>query len=156
MYLIKSVHVAGDKNIGNFKNCFEAISIEFETGRQTVQAPLGGSGRKFGPTKCSPIRIVKEYCKASSVLQEYCTFGKTHDIKIYFLDNNNTEYIEMTLTEALFSNYKFTAHGGKAPHEAFDITYTAINTRHIPRDEKGIPAGNPSSSSYNLTKQKKS
>jgi type VI protein secretion system component Hcp len=156
MYLIKSNDVKGDVNIGSFKDCFKVLCVEFESGRQTMQAPLGSSARKFGPVRVSPIRIVKEYCKASSAIQENCSFGKTQEMKLYFLDNNNSDYIEITLTDAVLSGYKFTAHGGEAPHEAFDITYTSITTRQTPRNEKGIALGSPTNTSYNLSKQKKS
>ena len=156
MYLIKSNDIKGDVSIGSFKDCFKVISVEFESGRQTMQAPLGSSARKFGPVRLSPIRVVKEYCKASSALNDNCSFGRAAEIKIYFLDNNNTDYIEITLTDAIFSGYKFTAHGGETPHESFDITYTSIITRQTPRNEKGIALGSPTNTSYNLSKQKKS
>ena len=155
MYLIKSNDVKGDVNIGSFKECFKVLTVEFESGRQTMQAPLGSSARKFGPVRCTPMRIVKEYCKASSALQDNCNFGRAAEIKIYFLDNNNTDYIEITLTDAIFSGYKFMAHG-ETPHEAFDITYISITTRQTPRNEKGIALGSPTNTSYNLSKQKKS
>ena len=155
MYLIKSNDVKGDVNIGSFKECFKVLSVEFESGRQTMQASLGSSARKFGPVRVSPIRIQKAYCKASPTIQETCNFGKISDCKIAFLDNNNAEYLEVTLKDALFSNYAFVAHGGELPHESFDITYTGISCNYTLRNEKGLPNGNPKTVSFNLSTVKK-
>jgi type VI protein secretion system component Hcp len=34
--------------------------------------------------------------------------------------------MEITLADAMFSNYQFCARGGKKPQETFDLTFTAI------------------------------
>jgi type VI protein secretion system component Hcp len=83
-----------------------------------------------------------------------CSFGKAAECKIYFIDSSNTDYVEITLRDATFSNYKFKAHG-EHPSESFDITYTRIDVRHTPRNEKGMPEGSPTSSGFDLLKLKR-
>lgn len=149
MYLIQFSDVKGDQNIGKYKDCFKVTGVEYESGRSTHQAPVGSSSRIWGSTSYSPIHINKFACKASRALQDYCNFGKPAECKIAFLDSTNTEYLEIKLTSALFSNYKFSAKGG-VPHDSFDITYTAISSHHTPKDIRGLP-GTSSSTSFNLT-----
>ena len=153
MYLIQSEKVKGDQNVGKFKECFKVVSIDYESGRSTIQAKMNSNTRTFGGLTYSPIRITKEICKASVALQDNCSFGVPSDVKIYCVDSNNTEYLEIALKNAAFSNYQFKAHGGM-PTETFDISYTAITVRHTPRNEKGLP-GTPVSTGFNLSELKR-
>ena len=153
MYLIQYSEVKGDQNIGKFRDCFKVLLIDYSAGRSTIQAPIGSNQRHFGSIQCSPIQVAKYVCKASRALHEACHFGKASECKLLFLDSSNTEYLEITLTDALFSNYHFKAHGD-IPRETFDITYTAISLRHVLKDSKGSIASS-STTSFNLTKNTK-
>ena len=150
MYIIQHPEVKGDQNVGKFKDCFKVTAVDYNGGRETIQAPLGNSERPGRSPSYSEIKVTKLSCSASRALEDSCNFGKLAECKIYFLDSTNTEYLEITLTNAIFSNYQFRAHGG-IPRESFDIAFSAIAKRHIPRDAKGLP-GTPSSTTFNLTK----
>ena len=104
MSLIQSAVIKGDQNVGKLKECFKVQSIDYERGRSTVQAKLNSNTRSFGGLNYSPIRLTKEICKVSAALQDHCSFGMPNDFKIYCLDSNNTEYLEIALKNASFSN----------------------------------------------------
>jgi type VI protein secretion system component Hcp len=149
MYLIQHPTIKGDSSISKFKENFKVQAIDFTGGKNTIHVQ-NQSTRPKGTARYSTIKVTKEFCKASIALQEECNFGKPTDMKILFLGDLNQEYLEITLIDAVFSEYEFIAHGGR-PLENFEISYTSIYTRYIPRDSNNV-IGTPVGVSYNLIK----
>jgi type VI secretion system secreted protein Hcp len=152
---VKYDGIDGEATHETHKKWLDAGSLQFGVGR-SISTPAGSTAnREASEPMVSEVTISKLMDSASPKLfTESCTgaVGKKVQIHLVSTGSPGNTYIEYTLTNALISSYSVSS-GGDRPSESVSISFTKLEYKFIPYDDKN-KAGTPISVSYDLSTTK--
>ncbi|HUH49770.1 MAG TPA: type VI secretion system tube protein Hcp [Mycoplana sp.] len=147
--------IDGEATQENHKKWVDVDSLSFGLAR-AISTPAGSTAnREASEPSVSEITIVKQMDGSSPKLfTESATgnVGKKAQIHLVSTGSPGNTYVEYTLTNALISGYNIST-GGDRPTESVSISFTKIEYKFIPYDDKN-KAGTPVTVSYDLSTTK--
>ena len=137
------------------KKWLDVSSLQWGVGR-AISTPSGSTAnREASEPSVSEVTITKLMDASSpKFFTEACTgaIGKKVQIHLVTTGSPGNTYAEYTLTNALVSAYSMSS-GGDRPSESISISFTKMEYKFIPFDDKN-KAGTPISVSYDLSTTK--
>ena len=130
-------------------------SLQFGIGRTINTASGSTSNREASEPSVSEVVITKTLDASSpKFFTEACTgaAGKKAVIDLVSTGSPGVTYTQYTLHNALVSGYSLSS-GGDRPSESISLSFTKIEFKFIPYDEKH-KAGSPISVSYDMSTTK--
>jgi type VI secretion system secreted protein Hcp len=152
---VKYDGIDGEATHETHKKWLDAGSLQFGVGR-SISTPAGSTAnREASEPSVSEVTISKLMDSASPKLfTESCTGAAGKKVQIHLVSTGSpgNTYVEYTLTNALISSYSVST-GGDRPSESVSISFTKLEYKFIPYDDKN-KAGTPISVSYDLSTTK--
>ncbi len=152
---VKYEGIPGEATHENHKQWLDVGSLQWGMGR-AISTPSGSTAnREASEPSVSEVSITKQMDAASPLFfTEACTgaIGKKVEIHLVSTGNPGNTYAEYVLTNALVSAYS-TSSGGDRPSESISISFTKVEYKFIPYDDKN-KAGTPTTVSYDLSTTK--
>lgn len=152
---VKYEGIDGEATHENHKKWLDVNSLQFGVGR-AISTPSGSAAnREASEPSVSNVTLSKLMDSASPKLfTESCTgaAGKKVEIHLVSTGSPGNTYVEYTLHNALISGYSVST-GGDRPSESVSISFTKLEYKFIPYDDKN-KAGTPVSVSYDLATTK--
>lgn len=147
--------IDGEATHQDHKKWVDLGSMQFGVGR-AISTPAGSaSNREASEPSVSEIVITKTFDSSSpKFFTEACTgaAGKTVKIDLVSTGSPGATYTQYTLTNTLVSAYSVSS-GGDRPSESISLSFTKIEFKFIPYDDKN-KAGSPITVSYDLATTK--
>jgi type VI secretion system secreted protein Hcp len=147
--------IDGEATHDSHKKWIDVHSLSFGIGR-AISTPSGSAAnREASEPSVSEVVITKLMDSASPKLMvESATgaAGKTVKIDLVSTGSPGNTYVTYTLTNALISSYSVSS-GGDRPSESLSISFTKIEYKFTPYDDKN-KAGTPVTVSYDLATTK--
>ena len=147
--------IQGEATQQDHKKWIDVLSLSWGVGRGISTVAGSGNNREASEPSVSEVSIVKAFDAASPKLfTESCTgnVGKTVKIDLVSTGNPGVTYCTYTLTNALISSYSVSS-GGDRPTESISISFTKLEFKFTPYDDKN-KAGTPVTVSYDLATTK--
>lgn len=152
---VKYDGIDGEATHENHKKWIDVQSMQFGIGR-AISTPSGSTAnREASEPSVSEITLTKLMDSSSPKLfVESATgnAGKKVEIHLVSTGSPGNTYGEYTLTNSLVSGYSVST-GGDRPSESISISFTKIEYKLTPYDEKN-KAGSPIAVSYDLSTTK--
>ena len=152
---VKYDGIDGEATHQDHKKWIDVGSFQFGIGR-AISTPSGSTNnREASEPSVSEITISKLMDGASPKLfTESATgnVGKKVQVHLVSTGSPGHTYVEYTLTNALISSYAIST-GGDRPSESVSISFTKIEYKFIPYDDKNN-AGTPVTVSYDISTTK--
>lgn len=152
---IKYDGIDGEATHESHKKWLDVASLQWGAGR-AIHTPSGSAAnREASEPSVSEVHITKTMDSSSpKFFTEACTgaVGKKVQIHLVTTSNPGKTYAEYTLTNALVSSYAMNTTGDR-PVETIAISFTKMEFKFIPYDNKNMP-GSPISVSYDLSTTK--
>jgi len=149
--------IKGEATQQDHKKWIDILSLSWGSGRSINTVSGSAQNREASEPHLSEVSIVKVFDAATPKLfTESCAGnqGKTVKIDITTTGSPSVVYCTYTLTNALISSYSVSTSGDR-PTESISISYTKIELKFTPYDDKN-KAGTPTTVSYDLATTKKS
>lgn len=131
----------------------EVGTLHFGVSRPTEMVSGKSADRANAKPKFSEISASKLYDAASPKLFSWGTVGTTKKVVIHFTKDDNSTFLEMTLTNTLLSGYQLSGDTEGDPSESLTLNYTKIEIKRIPYDAKN-QAGTPIPVGFDLEAMK--
>ena len=152
---VKYEGVDGEATHETHKKWLDVSSIQWGVGR-AISTPAGSTAnREASEPSVSEVTITKLMDSSSpKMFVEACTgnAGKKVDIHLVSTGSPGNTYVEYKLTNGLVSAYSMSS-GGDRPSESISISFTKLEYKFIPYDDKN-KAGTPIAVSYDLSTTK--
>ncbi|CBS86350.1 Hcp family type VI secretion system effector [Azospirillum lipoferum] len=152
---VKYDGIDGEATHETHKKWLDVSSLQWGVGR-AISTPSGSTAnREASEPSVSEVTITKQMDSSSpKFFVESCTgaIGKKVQIHLVTTGSPGNTYAEYTLTNALVSAYSMSS-GGDRPSESISISFTKMEYKFIPYDDKN-KAGTPISVSYDLSTTK--
>ncbi len=152
---IKYEGIDGEATHETHKKWLDIGSLQWGVGR-AISTPAGSTAnREASEPSVSEVTITKLMDSSSpKFFVESCTgaAGKKVQIHLVTTGSPGNTYAEYTLTNALVSAYSMSS-GGDRPSESISISFTKLEYKFIPYDDKN-KAGTPISVSYDISTTK--
>jgi type VI secretion system secreted protein Hcp len=147
--------IDGEATHSDHTNWIDVGSMQFGIGR-AIATPTGSTAnREASEPSVSEITVTKSMDGSSPKLfTESATgnVGKTVKIDLVSTGSPGNTYVTYTLTNTLISGYSVST-GGDRPSESVTLSFTKIEYKFIPYDDKN-KAGTPVTVSYDLSTTK--
>lgn len=147
--------IDGEATHDSHQKWIDISSMQFGIGR-AISTPSGSTAnREASQPSVSEITLKKQMDGSSPKLfTESATgnIGKTVKIDLVSTGSPGNTYVTYTLTNTLISGYSVET-GGDRPAEAVTLSFTKIEYKFIPYDDKN-KAGTPVTVSYDLSTAK--
>ncbi|WP_439271943.1 Hcp family type VI secretion system effector [Pseudochrobactrum sp. HB0163] len=134
------------------KNWIDISGIDFNISRYITSVSGAVSNREGVQPAFSDLHLGKRYDKASLKLKQLAASGlASKKALIHFVTTGDPgeTYLEITLNNALISNYSLTCGKDYMPEESFSLNYTEVEWKFTEYDENN-KAQSPLVSGYNL------
>lgn len=152
---VKIDGIDGEATHETHKKWLDVSSIQWGVGR-AISTPAGSTAnREASEPSVSEVTITKLMDSSSPKLfTEACTgnAGKLVQIHLVSTGSPGNTYTEYKLTNSLVSAYSMSS-GGDRPSESVSISFTKLEYKFIPYDDKN-KAGTPIAVSYDLSTTK--
>ncbi|MEP9379128.1 type VI secretion system tube protein Hcp [Aquabacter sp. CN5-332] len=149
--------IQGEATQESHKKWIDVLSLSWGVGRG-ISTPAGSTNnREASEPSLSEVSIVKLFDASSPKLfTESCTgsTGKTVKIDLVTTGSPGVTFCTYTLTNALISSYSVSS-GGDRPTESLSISFTKLEFKFTPYDDKNKP-GTPVTVSYDIATTKSS
>lgn len=152
---LKYEGIDGEATHQDHQKWIDVSSFQFGVARHIATPSGATSNREASEPSVSEITISKMMDGASPKLfTESATgnVGKKAQIHLVTTGSPGNTYTEYTMTNALVSGYSVST-GGDRPMESVSISFTKLEYKFIPYDEKN-KAGTPVTVSYDLSTTK--
>lgn len=149
--------IKGEATQQDHKKWIDVLSLSWGTGRGISTVEGSASEREVSAPSISDVTIVKEFDEASPKLFTEAVAGnqgKTVKIDLTTTGAPAVTFCTYTLSNALISSYSVSTSGDR-PMESVDISYTKMEFKFTPYDDKN-KAGTPTTVSYDLATTKNS
>lgn len=144
----------GDVDTTQYKGWIMVDSFQFGSGRGIGSAAASGGNRQGSHASVSEVTISKHLDPASLPMWRDSLDGKlatTVDFSFTRADQDNSEYLHITLWDTGVSGWSMTS-GGDRPNESVSLNFAKIEIKDIGQSVDGAAASN-SSVTYNLATQ---
>ncbi|NYZ17600.1 type VI secretion system tube protein Hcp [Azospirillum sp. RWY-5-1] len=152
---VKYEGIDGEATHQEHKKWLDVGSLQWGVGR-AISTPSGSTAnREASEPSVSEVTITKLMDSSSpKFFTEACTgaIGKTVKIDLVTTGSPGTTYATYTLTNALVSAYSMSS-GGDRPSESISISFTKLEFKFTPYDDKN-KAGTPTTVSYDISTTK--
>ncbi|NYZ17586.1 type VI secretion system tube protein Hcp [Azospirillum sp. RWY-5-1] len=152
---VKYEGIDGEATHQDHKKWLDVGSLQWGVGR-AISTPSGSTAnREASEPSVSEVTITKLMDASSpKFFTEACTgaVGKKVEIHLVTTGSPGVTYAEYILTNALVSAYSMSS-GGDRPSESVSISFTKMEYKFIPYDDKN-KAGTPISVSYDISTTK--
>lgn len=152
---IKYEGIDGEATHETHKKWLDVGSMQWGVGR-AIATPSGStSNREASEPSVSEITITKLMDSSSpKFFIESCTGGVGKKVEIHLVTTGNpgNTYASYILTNTLVSSYSMSS-GGDRPQESISLSFTKIEYKFIPYDDKN-KAGSPIAVSYDISTTK--
>ncbi|MBP2298719.1 Hcp family type VI secretion system effector [Azospirillum picis] len=152
---LKYEGIDGEATHETHKKWLDVGSLQWGVGR-AISTPSGSTAnREASEPSVSEVTITKLMDSSSpKFFVESCTGAVSKKVQIHLVTTGSpgNTYAEYTLTNALVSAYSMSS-GGDRPSESISISFTKMEYKFIPYDDKN-KAGTPISVSYDLSTTK--
>ncbi len=152
---VKYEGIDGEATHDKHKKWLDVSSIQWGVGR-AISTPAGSTAnREASEPSVSEVTITKMMdCSSPKFFTESCVgaVGKKVEIHLVTTGSPGNTYAEYTLTNALVSAYSMSS-GGDRPQESISISFTKMEYKFIPYDDKN-KAGTPITVSYDISTTK--
>ncbi len=149
--------IKGEATQNDHKKWIDVLSLSWGAGRSINTVAGRATNREASEPSLSDVTIVKSFDAATPKLfTEACAGnqGKTVKIDITTTGSPSVVFCTYTLYNSLVSTYSV-GSGGDRPTESISISYTKMELKFTPYDDKN-KAGTPTTVSYDLATTKKS
>lgn len=149
--------IKGEATQQDHKKWIDVLSLSWGTGRGISTVEGSESDREASAPSISDVTIVKQFDEASPKLFTEAVAGnqgKTVKIDLTTTGAPAITFCTYTLSNALISSYSVSTSGDR-PIESVDISYTKMEFKFTPYDDKN-KAGAPTTVSYDLATSKRS
>lgn len=147
--------IDGNATHDSHKQWIDVDSMSWGVGRAISTVAGSAQNREASQPSLSEVSITKTMDGASpKLLTEACTGSAGKLVKIHFVSTGSpgVTYAEYELTNGLIASYSLST-GGDKPSESLSISFTKIQYKYTPYDDKH-KAGNPVTVSYDLATTK--
>ena len=152
---VKYEGIDGEATHQDHKKWLDVGSLQWGVGR-AISTPSGSTAnREASEPSVSEVTITKLMDASSpKFFTEACTgaIGKTVKIDLVTTGSPGVTYAEYVLTNALVSAYSMSS-GGDRPSESISISFTKLEFKFTPYDDKN-KAGTPTTVSYDISTTK--
>jgi type VI secretion system secreted protein Hcp len=152
---VKYDGIDGEATHETHKKWLDVSSLQWGMGRAITTKAGSTSNREASEPSVSEITITKLMDSSSpKFFVESCTgaAGKKVEIHLVTTGSPGNTFAAYTLTNALVSSYSMSS-GGDRPSESISISFTKVEYKFTPYDDKN-KAGTPIAVSYDLTTTK--
>jgi type VI secretion system secreted protein Hcp len=152
---VKYEGIDGEATHDTHKKWLDVSSLQWGMGRAISTKSGATTNREASEPSVSEVTISKLMDSSSPKLfVESCTgaAGKKVEIHLVTTGSPGNTYAAYTLTNALVSSYSMST-GGDRPSESVSISFTKVEYKFTPYDDKN-KAGTPIAVSYDLTTTK--
>ncbi len=152
---VKYEGIDGEATHDTHKKWLDVSSLQWGMGRAITTKAGAVTNREASEPSVSEITITKLMDSSSpKFFVESCTgaAGKKVEIHLVTTGSPGNTYAQYTLTNALVSSYSMSS-GGDRPSESVSISFTKVEYKFTPYDDKN-KAGTPIAVSYDLTTTK--
>jgi type VI secretion system secreted protein Hcp len=149
--------IKGEATQQDHKKWIDVLSLSWGAGRAVSTTTGSTSNREASEPHLSDVSIVKLFDESSTALfVNSCTGneGKTVKIDLTTTGSPSNTYCTYTLSNALISSYQVSTSGDR-PTESVSISFTKLEFKFTPYDDKNKPMGSKVVS-YDLSTTKKS
>ena len=149
--------IKGEATQEDHKQWIDVMSLQWGAGRAISTTAGSAANREASEPHLSDVIITKTFDASSTDLfVNSCTGneGKTVKIELTTTGSPSNTYCVYTLTNALISSYSVSS-GGDRPTESVGISFTKLEFKFTPYDDKNKPLGSKTVS-YDLATTKKS
>jgi type VI secretion system secreted protein Hcp len=149
--------IKGEATQEDHKQWIDILSLSWGAGRSVSTTAGSASNREASEPHLSDVQIVKLFDDSSTDLfVNACTGneGKTVKIELTTTGSPSKTYCTYTLSNALISSYSVSSSGDR-PTESVGISFTKLEFKFTPYDDKNKPLGSKTVS-YDLATTKKS
>ena len=147
--------IKGNATHDKHKEWLDVQSLQWSTSRQITTRAGAAQNREASEPSLSEVSLFKEMDGASpKLLTEALTgaAGKKVEIHLVSTGSPGVTYAEYELTNGLLSSYSMST-GGDRPTETLTISFTKIQFKYTPYDDKH-KAGDPITVSYDVSTTK--
>jgi type VI secretion system secreted protein Hcp len=152
---LKMDGIDGDATHEQHKKWITVDSIQWGIGR-SISTPTGSThNREASEPSVSEVTIAKQAdVSTPRLFGEACTGKDGKKVVIDFVTTGSPgdTYLQCTLSDTLVSSYSVSS-GGDRPSESIGLSFTKLELKYIPYDEKHKP-GSPIVVNYDLTSTK--
>jgi type VI secretion system secreted protein Hcp len=152
---LKMDGIDGDATHEQHKKWLTVNSIQWGVGR-SISTPTGSTfNREASEPHISEVMIAKDAdASTPKLFGEACTGKAGKKVVIDFVTTGSPgdTYLQCTLNDTLVSSYSVSS-GGDRPSENIGLSFTKMEMKYIPYDEKHKP-GSPIVVNYDLTTTK--
>jgi type VI secretion system secreted protein Hcp len=144
----------GDVDTKQYTGWIMCHSFQFGTGRGITSASASGGNRQGSHASVSEVTISKNLDPASLHLWKNSLDGDlktTVDFSFTVADEENTEYLHITLWDTGVSGFSMSS-GGDRPSESISLNFAKIELKDMSKKTDGS-AGDQLAITYDLTKQ---
>jgi type VI secretion system secreted protein Hcp len=139
-YFLKVDGIEGEATSDGHKNEIDVLSFSYGV-TQPGSAAYAGPGSGVGRAQFHDVSITKYMDKASPKLMQACA-GGDHKATVVLTarraGGSQQDYLEVKLSQVLFSNYQVSGGGGDSlPVESLTLNYAKIEFSYWGQDEKG-------------------
>jgi len=152
---VKYEGIDGEATHDTHKKWLDVSSVQWGMGRAITTKSGATTNREASEPSVSEVTITKLMDSSSpKFFVESCTgaAGKKVEIHLVTTGSPGNTYAAYTLTNALVSSYSMSS-GGDRPSESVSISFTKVEYKFTPYDDKN-KAGTPIAVSYDLTTTK--
>ncbi len=141
---IKRDGIIGECSDKNHQGWVDVLTISWNVSRKIISATSTRGDRESSNAIISDLVIIRRMDKATPkiFIESCCGLGKDLEIHLTKTGQGNGSDIFMSyvLRNAIISGYRVKAHKDdlNRPNEEIRISFTAIETRYTPYDERGI------------------
>ena len=144
--------IEGNATHEKHKKWIDISGIDFNISRYITSVAGAVSNREGVQPAFSDLHLSKRYDKSSLKLKQMAASGlasKKAEIHFVTTGDPGETYLEITLSNALLSNYAMSGHSGHMPEESFALNFTEIEWKFTEYDENN-KAQSPLVGGYNL------
>jgi type VI secretion system secreted protein Hcp len=144
----------GDVDTTQYKGWIMCHSFQFGSGRGIGSATASGGNRQGSHASVSEVTISKNLDPASLHLWRDSLDGKlntTVDFAFTLADQDNSEYLHVTLWETGVSGWSISS-GGDRPQESISLNFNKVEFKDMSKKSDGT-AGDQLAVNYHLGKQ---
>ena len=144
----------GDVDTKQYAGWIMCHSFQFGSGRGISSATASGGNRQGSHASVSEVTITKQLDPATLHLWRNSLDGDlktTVDISFTVADQDNTEYLHVTLWDTGVSGFSMSS-GGDRPSESISLNFSKIEIKDTSKKADGT-AGDNLAITYDLTKQ---
>lgn len=144
--------IEGSATHDKHKKWIDIRGVNFNINRYITSGAGAVSNREGVQPSFSDLYLSKHYDKASLKLKQLAASGlASKKVEIHFVTTGDPgeTYLEITLSNALLSNYNMSAGSSHMPEENFSLNYTEIEWKFTEYDDTH-KAQSPLVAGYNL------